>query len=94
MKVLLECQTAAYAKLAGLKNGDLLTAAEAAEFHELITTDQQIPFQQNLDGRRIAIICLCARTNRLVDVRLLTPSAPDALDAIEPGRVIRLGARL
>jgi hypothetical protein len=27
-----DCQTARYAKLAGLKNGDLLTAAESAKF--------------------------------------------------------------
>lgn len=37
-----ECHTAAYAKLAGLKNGVLLDAAEAAGFEVLITTDQEI----------------------------------------------------
>lgn len=45
-----DCQSAAYANLAGLKNGDLLTAAEAAGFEILITTDQEIPYQQNFDG--------------------------------------------
>ena len=37
-----DCQSAAYAKLAGLKNGVLLAAAEAADFEILITTDQEI----------------------------------------------------
>jgi hypothetical protein len=40
--------------LAGLKNGRLLDAAEAAGFDVLITVDQNIPDQQNLTGRRIA----------------------------------------
>jgi hypothetical protein len=41
-----------------LRNGELLTAAEAAGFEALITTDRQIRHQQNLDGRRIAILVL------------------------------------
>ena len=42
------CETASYAGLAGLKNGALLTAAEAAGFDVLVTVDQEIPYQQNL----------------------------------------------
>lgn len=38
-----DCQTAAYAKLTGLKNGVLLSAAESAGFEIMITTDQEIP---------------------------------------------------
>jgi hypothetical protein len=37
-----DCQTARFAKLAGLKNGRLLDAAEAAGFDVLITADQRI----------------------------------------------------
>lgn len=55
------CETAAYAKLAGLKNGELLTAAEVAGFDVLVTTDQEIPFQQELAGRRVAVLILGAR---------------------------------
>ena len=85
-----DCQTAAYAKLAGLKNGALLAAAEAADFEILITTDQKIPYQQNLDGRGISILILCAPTNRLADLRLLVPGALLSLNSIKPGQVIRL----
>ena len=76
-----DCQTAAYAKLSGLKNGALLTAAEAAGFDVLITTDQEIPFQQNLAMRRISILILCAPTNRL-----RRPDAPRAGRSAGTGR--------
>ena len=42
---------------AELDNGDLLDAAEAT-FDALITTDQNLRYQQNLTGRRLAIIVL------------------------------------
>jgi hypothetical protein len=40
------CQTARYAKLAGLKNGRLLSAAEAAGFDVIITVDQESPISK------------------------------------------------
>jgi hypothetical protein len=49
-----DCETARYAGLAGRKNGELLTAAEAARFDVFLTTDQGIEYQQNLAGRNIA----------------------------------------
>jgi len=39
-----------------LKNGDLLKAAEANKFDVFLTVDQGIEYQQNLTGRKIAII--------------------------------------
>ena len=39
----------------GIRNGDLLELAEA-EFDLFITSDQNIRYQQNLVGRRIAIL--------------------------------------
>ncbi len=36
-----DCQTARYAGLAGLKNGDLLTAAETAKFDVFLTVDSR-----------------------------------------------------
>lgn len=83
-----DCQTAAYAGLAGLNNGALLTAAEDAGFDVMITTDQEIQFQQNLLNRRIAVIVLRAPTNRLADLKPLIPEALSALSAITPGMVL------
>ena len=85
-----DCQTARFAKLAGLKNSRLLEAAEAAGFDILITVDQNIPDQQNLSGRKISLIILCGRTNRLRDLELLVPGAISALASIKPGDVVRI----
>jgi hypothetical protein len=41
-----------------LKNGELLDAAEKDGFAVLLTTDTNLRYQQNLQGRRIAIVVL------------------------------------
>lgn len=41
-----------------LKNGDLPTVAEAAGFQVLLTTDKNIRHQQNLAGRKIAVVVI------------------------------------
>lgn len=41
-----------------LRNGDLLIQAEAEGFDALITTDQNLRYQQNLSGRKISVIVL------------------------------------
>jgi predicted nuclease of predicted toxin-antitoxin system len=55
-----ECLTARYAGFAGLENGELLEAAEAAKFDVLLTVDRGFEYQQNLAGRRIAVIVSAA----------------------------------
>jgi predicted nuclease of predicted toxin-antitoxin system len=85
-----ECQTARFANLAGLKNGRLLEAAEAAGFDVLITVDQNIPDQQNLSQRKIAMVILCGRTNRLRDLELLVPAAISALGSVRAGEVVEV----
>ncbi len=45
-----------------LNNGDLLDAAENAKFELLLTTDRRIRYQQNLAGRRIALVVLTGST--------------------------------
>ena len=77
----LDWQTVRFAGLAGVENGRLLDAAEAAGFDILITVDQNIPDQQNLVGRKISIVILCGPTNRLHD---------SALASIRPGDVVRI----
>ena len=86
-----DCQTARFARLAGLKNGRLLEAAEAAGFDVLITVDQNIPDQQNLAERRISLIILRGATNRLRDLEPLAPAAVSALRSIGRGEVVRIG---
>ena len=49
-----------------LQNGDLLRAAERAGFEAIITTDQNLHYQQNLAGRRLAILVLLTTDWRLI----------------------------
>jgi predicted nuclease of predicted toxin-antitoxin system len=85
-----EVETARYANLAGLKNGRLLDAAEEAGFDVLITADQNIPDQQNLSGRKIALVILCGPTNRLRDLALLVPAAVSAIASIGRGDTVSI----
>ena len=48
-----EVSTVSYMGWAGLKNGELLKAAEAAGFEVLVTGDQTLPYEQNLAERRL-----------------------------------------
>ena len=53
-----QVDTAAEMGWSELGNGELLAAAEEAGFDLLITTDQNLCYQQNLAQRRIGIIVL------------------------------------
>jgi len=66
-----------------LTNGELLNAAEQAEFDVLLTTDKNLRYQQNLDGRRIAIVVLGKGRWRLI--RPVIESVVDAVNAAQPG---------
>lgn len=41
-----------------LTNGELLRVAEEASFNVLVTTDTNLPHQQKLEGRRLAVLIL------------------------------------
>jgi hypothetical protein len=41
-----------------LENGELLKAGEAAGFEVMVTSDQNIVYQQNLAGRKLALVVL------------------------------------
>jgi len=86
-----ECETARHVKLAGLKNGKLLSAAESTGFDVIITVDQNIPYQQNLRDRKISLLILCAPTNRLRDLQQLVPAVRNALIVIQPGQTVKVG---
>lgn len=49
-----------------LQNGELLRAVEAAGFEAIITTDQNLRYQQNLQDRRLAILVLLTTDWRLI----------------------------
>src|SRR2546423_685423 len=70
---------------AGIKNGALLTLAEAG-FDVFITVDRNLSFQQNLSGFNIAVLILRAPSNRLADLKLLTPKVLAALPTLPKGK--------
>ncbi len=73
---------------AELINGELLAAAEAAGFEIMITTDQGIRYQQNLAGRRLALIVL--DTNNWTRIRKWRPLLMAALDDYAPGAYVEV----
>lgn len=87
-----DCQTARYVGLAGLRNGDLLAAAEAAKFDVLLTVDQGFKFQQNLTGRKIAIIIFRAKSNRLKDLLPYIPACLNHLKSIRSGQIVTISS--
>ncbi len=85
-----DCQTARFAGLAGLKNGDLLTAAGTAKFDVFITVDQGFGYQQNLAARKIAIIILHAKSNRLKDLLPLVAACLARIESIQPEQIVKI----
>ena len=76
----------------GKKNGELLALMVAQDFEVLITVDQNLRHQQNLQAVGVAVIVLVAASNRLADLMLLLPSAHVALSSISPGDVVEITA--
>jgi hypothetical protein len=50
-----------------LLNGELLRVAEEAGFDVLLTTDKNLAYQQNLSGRKIAIVALSRNRWSLIE---------------------------
>ena len=67
-----------------LTNGALLAAAEEAAVDLLFTTDQNIRYQQNLTGRKIALVVLTG-TTKWSRVRLHLERISAIVDAATPG---------
>lgn len=66
-----------------LTNGELLRVAEQAGFEVLLTTDTSLPHQQNLQGRKLAIVILTKNRWVLIEPRLTDIAA--AVNSAKPG---------
>lgn len=85
-RYLLEHHTITEARARGwgqLENGDLLTAAEAAGFEVFVTADKNIGHQQNLTGRKIAVVVL--GKGRWSLIRPYAAQVVAAVNAVTPG---------
>ncbi len=71
-----------------LANGDLLDAAERDGYQLLITTDQNLRYQQNLADRQLAIIVLLSTS--WPRIRLRVDDVRAAVEAITIGDYIEI----
>jgi len=72
---------------AELDNGELLAAADN-EFDVLVTTDQNLRYQQRLAGRRLAILIL--PTTSWPALRAHEAQVAAAINALRPGDTVEL----
>jgi predicted nuclease of predicted toxin-antitoxin system len=72
---------------AGIRNGELLGRA-AAQFDVLVTADQNLRYQQNLSGRKLAILVL--PSNQVPVVTQLLPQVETTLATIQPSSIIEI----
>ncbi len=72
---------------AGIRNGELLRRAET-QFDVLVTADQNLRYQQNLSGRKLAILVL--PSNQVPVVTQLIPQVETTLATIQPGILMEI----
>ena len=70
-----------------IENGAVLAAAEA-EFDVFITTDQSLRYQQNLTGRRLAILVL--PTTAWATIQAHVGDVVAGIEALHPGDFMQL----
>ena len=86
-----DCSTGVLWGWSGKKNGELLALADPL-FDVLLTLDKNLPYQQNLDTQRIAVLIVRARSNRIQDLLPVVPECLAALVTIKPQQVVRVGS--
>ena len=67
----------------GLSNGDLVENAVQESYEILVTTDQNMRYQQNLTGRRLAVVVLLSTAWPNIQLRI--EEIRTVLDATSPG---------
>jgi hypothetical protein len=72
----------------GLENGALLVAAEQAGFDLLLTCDQNVRYQQNLTGRKLALVILSS--NHWPTLRRIAAQVATAVDFVQTGQVVNI----
>jgi len=87
-----EVVTVPAAGWAGKKNGELLRLMEAAGYDVFITADQNTQYQQNLSGRRIAIMVLVLPAWHFDYISPLVDKIHTALAVIQPGAFVVIRA--
>jgi len=71
-----------------LSNGDLLQAAEAKGYQLLLTTDQNLHYQQNLSQLTMGIVVLCSTS--WPKIRLRVDDIRETINTIAPGDYVEI----
>jgi hypothetical protein len=79
-----QCRSVVESGWSGKTNGELLALADPL-FDVLLTLDKSLPYQQNLESGRIAVLIVRARSNRIQDLLPIIPECLTAMESIQPG---------
>ncbi len=71
-----------------LGNGELLNQAENAGFEVLVTTDQNLKYQQNLAGRKIGIVVIA--TTSWPRIQKIVTAVVEAVDSAAAGGYVEV----
>ncbi len=74
-----------------LQNGELLSQADASGFEVLVTTDQNLKYQQNLNTRRISIVVLT--TTSWPRIQRSMAAVIEAVESATAGSYIEIAIR-
>ena len=75
----------------GIKNGKLLALA-AGKFDLFLTMDQNLEYQQNMATLPIAVLVVCAVSNRMEHLAPLVPKILKELSLVPPRSLRRVDA--
>ena len=75
----------------GIKNSELLGRAQGS-FEVLVTMDRNLEFQPTIEGLELSVLLVLAHTNRMAHLRPLVPAILEAIEAVRPGELRRVGA--
>ncbi|MDQ2680168.1 MAG: DUF5615 family PIN-like protein [Candidatus Eremiobacteraeota bacterium] len=81
-----DVRTVAYQGWKALSNGQLLKAARDAGFAVMVTADQSMRYQQNLDLGALAVIVLSS--NEAVAIQARVAEIREAIDSAEAGAFV------
>jgi hypothetical protein len=74
----------------GLKNGALLSECEENGFKALLTKDSNMPFQQNIAARKLALLVLRPASQSVEDILALATKILSALNSIKDGEIVTI----
>lgn len=72
----------------GLENGALLDKAEDAEFDVLVTCDQNVRYQQNFTGRKLALVILTS--NHWPTIQPVGAQIARVVDFMQTGQITKI----